>query len=798
MSITVLDADFCDYWPAFSPDGKRSVFERKRSFLTRGCRSALLWVLIVTVCSWAVAAPGAASTSAPRLIDERDRVVQSNSVHPMALSKYEVARAKADLPMEQMILSLSLRPGAWESLERLLADQHDPRSPLYHQWLTPEQFGARFGLQDKDLETVETWLTDQGFTIDEVAKGRGWINFSGTASQVERAFSTEIHAYKVEGKIRHANAVEISIPRGLTDLVKGVVTLHDFPRQTYHTFNRKVSADELNEKYTTSDGSHFLAPADFATIYNLNSVYAAGINGSGQTIAIAGRTDINLADVQFFRSFFGLPVNDPVFIHNGPAPGNLGGIEESEADLAVQWSGAVARNATIKFVITASTATTNGMDLSAQYIVNNNLGEAMSTSSGQCEIAMDPIQLAFYNLIWAQAASQGITSVVPAGDAGAAGCSRGDDRTGFGLGVNGLCSTPYNVCVGGTQLNDAANPSLYWSNSNNLTTQGSALSYIPELAWNESRTVLGGSNLWSTGGGASATYLKPSWQSMIGVPADGRRDVPDVSLSAAGHDGYLVVQGHTTGTTGLTTVRGTAAASSSFAGLMALIVQKTGTRQGNANTVFYPMAASQFARTLPMVFHDVTSGNNSVPGVTGFSCTLGYDRVTGLGSVDGELLINNWAGLQIPFQIQGTVNTSATPSAVSLNGTTYVFYKGANTDTGIYMTTSSGSIDPGNWTNAKHLPLAITTNNAPSAVVVGTTIYVAYMGTDAAIWVARSLDSAATWSLAKFPAAVSTSTGPNAYNFGGTFYVFYKGPGSDQRMYVSPLPGNTVWTPLAP
>src|SRR6185295_12880412 len=290
-----------------------------------------------------------------------------------------------------------------------------------------------------------------------VAKGRGWINFSGTASQVERAFSTEIHDYEVDGKIRHANATDISIPRGLTDLVNGVVTLHNFPLPPKHTLIRKVSPEELNEKYT--DGTtHYLAPADFATIYNLNPIYSAGINGSGQTIAIVGRTDIQLSDVQTFRSSFGLPVNDPVFVHNGPDPGNLGGAEETEADLDVQWAGAVAPNATIKLVISQTTNATGGDVLSAQYIVDNNLAATMSTSFYRCEVDMTPSQLTFYYNLWQQAASQGITSFVAAGDSGAAGCDLDTATKGTVKAVSGMCSTPFNVCVGGTQLNDTARP----------------------------------------------------------------------------------------------------------------------------------------------------------------------------------------------------------------------------------------------------------------------------------------------------------------------------------------------------
>jgi subtilase family serine protease len=576
-------------------------------------------------------------------IDEKDRVVLKNNVHPLALPQFETGRADLGLPMDHMILSLAPRPGAKQQLESLLAQQHDPASAEYHHWLTPEEFGQRFGATNASLKIIKQWLAGHGFSIDEVAKGRGWINFSGSAEQVEKAFATEIRDYRVAGKIRHANSVDPSIPRALAGIVNGVVTLHNFPRPAHHTPIKKLAPGELNEKFTSS-GSHYLSPTDFSTIYNLNSVYSAGTNGTGRTVAVVGRTDIKLADVQFFRSFFGLPVNDPVFVHNGTDPGNVGGGEEGEADLDVQWSGAVARNATIKFVVSKSTATTDGVDLSAQYIVNNNLSDTMTTSFGQCEATMGTTEVTFYNNLWSQAATQGITAFVSAGDAGAAGCNGGGDTTGSGQAVSGLCTTPFNVCVGGTQFNDTASPSTYWSATNNGTTEASVLSYIPEIAWNESGTVTGGANLWSTGGGASNSFAKPSWQVALGVPADGKRDIPDVSLTAAGHDGYLVIQGHTTGTTGLGAVGGTSASTPSFAGLMALIVQKKGARQGNANTVFYPMAAAQYAGTGPVVFHDVTSGNNSVPGTTGFSCTTGYDRVTGLGSVDGAALINNWGG----------------------------------------------------------------------------------------------------------------------------------------------------------
>ncbi len=632
-----------------------------------------------------------ASTALAAPATDASRVTLAGSVHALATPQSDIGRSDLNLAMDRMVLSLKLRAGAQAELDQLLAAQHDPHSPQFHKWLTPEQFGAKFGLGAADLLTVANWLTSHGFHIDEVATGRGWINFSGTVKQVESAFATEIHDYQIDGKIYHANSVPASIPSSLASLANGVVTLHSFPRPSHHGTVTPV------DPHFTSGGSHYVAPADFATIYNLNSAYSSGYTGTGQTIAIVGRTDIALSDVTTFRSTFGLPANSPTFVHNGADPGDVGGGEETEADLDVEWSGAVAKNATLKFVISKSTASTDGVDLSAQYIVQNNLAVAMSTSFGQCESQMGASELSFYNNMWSQAATQGITSFISSGDSGASGCDSGSATTGSGRAVSGLCSTPYNVCVGGSQFNDTANPSLYWSASNS-SSDGSALSYIPEVAWNESGTVSGGSGLWSTGGGASNTYAKPSWQAGPGVPADSKRDVPDISLTAAGHDGYLVYQGG-----GLYSVGGTSASSPSMMGLMALVVQKAGARQGNANTVFYPMAAAQYGGTGPAVFHDVTSGNNSVPGVTGFNAGVGYDQATGVGTVDGTALINNWGGtasfaLTVSKAGTGTGTVTSNPAGINCGATCSANYT-SGTPVTLTAAASAGSSFTG-WSGA--------------------------------------------------------------------------------------------------
>jgi uncharacterized membrane protein len=558
-------------------------------------------------------------------IDDRRTVTLPGNRYPLARTAYEVGAADPASRMERMILVLQPDPLQQKAIENLAAAQHDPESPLYHQWLTPESFAEHFGVSREDLDRVVDWLGTHGFSIDDLPAGGRTIVFSGSAGQVESAFHTAMRRYRIGGEIHSANASDPEIPEAMAGVVAGIVTLHDFHRQPMHRLVQAVP------QYTTG-GAHYLAPGDFATIYDVAPLYAGGVDGSGQSIAIVGRCNINVSDVQAFRSMSGLPSNNPTVLVNGANPGIFSSDEELEAVLDVSWSGAVAPKAAVTLVVSASTTASDGVDLSAQYIVSRNLAPVMSTSFGSCESDMGAAELSFYNNLWQQAAAQGITAFVAAGDSGAAGCDSPSESTATGgLAVNGLCSTPYSVCVGGTEFNEVANA---WSSANSAS-MSSALGYMPEGVWNESGSN-GGSGLDAGGGGASAYYAKPSWQTGKGVPADGRRDVPDVSLSASGHDAYLLYIAPE-----LMAVAGTSAASPSFAGLMALVNQQTASRQGNANASFYPLASLQESGGLSY-FHDITSGNNSVPGLTGFSAAPGYDQASGLGSVDAAVLVNHW------------------------------------------------------------------------------------------------------------------------------------------------------------
>ncbi len=596
------------------------------------------FVCVVILAGSAMLLPASPSLApSPRIIDSSDTVMLRGNVHPLARSEFDQGPTKPSLRLERMILTLRLSDTRQAELDGLLTGLHDPTSPNYHNWLTPDEFGARFGPSREDIAAITGWLVSSGFVVDEVAKGRLWINFSGSVADVDRAFNTEIHDYYVKGRLHHANDRDPSVPRGLSDLVAGVVTLHDFPLKMMNTGARQVKPGY------TSGSAHYLSPGDFATIYNVNALYSAGIDGSGQKIAIVGRTNPSTANSDWaaFRTTMGLPANPPRIIVNGADPGDVSSDEDFEANLDVEWSGAVAKNASILFVTSKTTFTTDGVDLSAQYIVDNNLAPVMSTSFGECESDLGAAENTFYNNLWRQAAGQGITSFVSSGDSGAAGCDAASATSGTGLAVNGLASTPYNVAVGGTQFNEGSGN--YW-NTGNGSGDVSVLSYMPEVAWNQS-----GSALWASGGGASSLYGKPAWQVAPGVPAANSRYVPDVALSAATHDSYLVIQQGS-----LYGVGGTSASSPSFAGLMALAVQETGKPQGNANVLLYQIGNAQYGSGGATVFHDIASGNNSVPGVTGYTCSTGYDAVTGLGSVDANAFVNAMETLTGSFGLRVT------------------------------------------------------------------------------------------------------------------------------------------------
>ena len=609
-------------------------------------RNSFLLVAGITnlLLALAFAQPAMCQTRITSAVNDNERVQLVGSTPSFLAESTQTGRVPSSQNSGRMLLMLA--PSADQELaaQKLVSAQHDASSPSFHKWLTPAQFGQQFGLADSDAAQVQQWLQSQGLTVHEVSQSRRFIVFSGSASQVETAFSTELHNYSYKGKSFISNSIDIQIPAALQPVVKGVVRLHSNPKAASSVLlGGKVHLKNSNGNFTFDDGSHYMTPADFAKIYNLQPLYAAGVDGTGQTIAIVGRSNIDIQNVQGFRTNLGLPPNDPQIIVNGDDPGQTSS-DEAEATLDVTWSGAVAPMATIKFVVSQSNFS-DGVDISAAYIVDHDLAPVMSTSYGLCESAMGPVATAFYNSLWQQAAAEGITAFVSAGDNGGAGCDApggGLYATG-GLAVNGIASTPYNIAVGGTQFDDLANPSAYWSDTTDPNTGLSVLSYIPETVWNESSNDPNFVSLWAGSGGVSSLYAKPDWQTAPGVPNDGKRDLPDFSLTAALHDGYLVCLFSSCSFGNyFYTAGGTSLSSPSAAGIMALVNQKMGGQpQGVANYVFYRLAST------PGVYHDTTKGDNKVPDAlgqftVGYSAGPGYDLATGLGSFDATALVNNW------------------------------------------------------------------------------------------------------------------------------------------------------------
>jgi pseudomonalisin len=670
-------------------------------------RSPLVAFLLLVAWSVTVLAQAPANRIV-RAIDEARVVTLMGNLHPRARGDFDLGPTSFEMRLSQMMLELEPSVAQQAELDALVEAQHDPGSPLFHHWLTPAEFGARFGASARDLARITGWLKGHGFTVEEIPASNWLVVFSGTAGQVFDTFHTEMHRYRVDGISHIANAQDPQIPAALARVVGGVVSLHDFRRTSAIRARTPVGERALLRPRAvigpgtlySSGGTHFLFPADFATIYDLNPLYNAGTTGIGTSIAIVGRSNINLSDVGAFRSISGLAANSPSVTLVGTNPGLVSG-DQDEATLDVEWAGAVAPSAVVKLVAGQSTATTDGVDLAAQYIVNHSLAPLVSTSYGSCERDMGTAELAFYNSLWEQAASQGMSSFVASGDSGAAGCSGGWANSGSGTAVNGLCSSPYSTCVGGTEFNEASNYAQYWSPSNS-TSYASALSYIPEEVWDESASN-GGFGLWATGGGASVAYEQPAWQKGVSGTdaANGMRAVPDVSMSAAGHDGYMIYENGS-----YWTISGTSAATPSFAGVMALVVQKQGGMgQGNANAGLYALVNATHNP-----FHPTLSGNNSVPGVPGFTASgAPYNLATGLGSVDGAVLVSSWgSGSGGDVNTDFALTVSATAGAV---------------ETGKTVSFTIGVTESGTAKNAVTLtaqvPVGVTVAMQPATIVPG-------------------------------------------------------------------------------
>jgi uncharacterized protein (TIGR03437 family) len=557
-----------------------------------------------------------------RPIDTNRMHEVSGRIHQLADPKFDKGAVDPSLQLDDVLIMFKPSADQQADLERLLVDQQNPSSAQYHKWLAPEDFANRFGLSQGDHSKVVAWLHAQGFTVNRSARGRNWISFHGTAAQLTKTLHTSIHRFAVNGEEFYSNVTVPSVPESLSEVVDGFSGLDNF-RMTSMAI--PVTPD------FNSGSSHFLAPGDFATIYNVNPLYAAGFDGTGQSIAVVGQSNILLSDVRAFRTRYGLPANDPkVLLYSTTDPGFNGA--QDEGNLDVQWAGAIAPKATIFYVYGPSAF---GAIVAT---VEANLAPIISISYGTCEInASAP----FYRAIMQQANAQGITLLSASGDEGAACFDRGIFSP-HGKALQFPSAVPEITAVGGTQFVEGSGN--YWAPTNS-STFGSALSYIPEAAWNETSNT----GIIAGGGGTSVVYPQPAWQTGPGVPNDGARHTPDISLDAALHDAYLI---NSNGF--IAAIAGTSASAPSMAGIVALLNQYVVAKGiqkapgvGNINPQLY-----RLAQVAPAVFHDIVNGDNIVPciqgspdcttGSFGYKAAPGYDSATGLGSIDANAFLTQW------------------------------------------------------------------------------------------------------------------------------------------------------------
>jgi subtilase family serine protease len=669
------------------------------------------------------------------------------------------------------------------------------------------------------------------------------IEFSGSALQVGAAFATEVHYYLVDGEQRRATADEPQIPAALSGKIQSVAGLSTVKNRPYshaeHTRFFPERGGAVSPEFTycgSGTCDHFIFPADFAAIYDVNPVYKQNIDGTGQTIAILGRARVSNSDIENFETLASLAVKDPVVIippggtdpgpadvSVAPAPG-----DQVEATLDVTRTTSIAPGATIDLILSSDAGGANGLGIAAEYAVDTNPvpAQIMSISFGSCEADAGESYVQYWDTLFSAAAAEGISVFVSSGDSGAAGCDAHETPPPATqvASPNCICSSSYATCVGGTEFADTADPSEYWAaNSGPSSAYESALGYIPEGAWNTPSHITNGATVYwpvGSGGGVSAYIATPSWQTGTGVPGTTGRYTPDIAFSASGHDGYfmcLAANGsscvlNAQGEFNFEVISGTSAAAPDMAGITALLNQNEQSAQGELNQRLYQMAAGS-----GNVFHDVTvasSGvtgcvvttpsmcNNSTPsptaltgGLAGYLVTDGYDEVTGLGSVDVANLLaafvanpttatttaitssasTLWAGTSVTFTATITPSAQAASSPTG----TVTFYNGAQVAANILGSTALSKAGTASLTTS----LATIGSDSISAVYAGDANY-----HGSASQAFAETVNAATFTIGATPAAQTIANSGTATI---TVTVTPQGP------YTSPINFTAVMSPTS-
>ena len=692
------------------------------------------WVLSTAVSAGSDPASSATAAGSSQMVR------LTGHVHGLAQARFDIGEAPDSLRITSLELVLSKSAAQEAVLKQLLAAQHDPKSAQYHQWLTPAQFGARFGASETTVAALTQWLEANGFQVDGLPASRSWLRFHGTKAQVEATFHTEIHLFEVGGVKHFANVSDPEVPAELAPLIAAIQGLHDF----YLTSSVRTLPLKSVHPQTTYNGgtNNYIGPTDFATIYNLLPLYQAGDTGKNVTIAIVGASDINATTASAYWTGFGLS-STPTFSsipvpagapYNGQDPGQTNDNNENEAYLDVEIAGGLAPGATILLVRDVNVFN------AATYIIDKNLGAILNISFGACESSLGSSN-ASIRALFQQGASQGITITVSAGDSGAAGCAtdftQGTLST-TGFAVNGVASTPYNLAVGGTDFDPTQQGD--WASGNAPGTLANALTHIPEMVWNDScanplwaqyqgfastlafcntTTLMGSPNPYievaggggglsncSSVSGANCTggYPQPAWQSGVaGIqgPNAWTRAVPDVSIMSNNWLACAVKHATTCdpSTASVDLFEGTSAAAPAVAAIIALLDQEMSTaaspdgRQGLINTQLYPIGATEY-------------GSPQSPNGAASACSASLGNNIGAACVFYNVTAgNNDEPCQVSGYSPGLQSSSCTASGAQTNGIMEISstpeYQAAS---GFNLATGLGSINAANLVLAIYLP----------------------------------------------------------------------------------------------
>ena len=688
-------------------------------------------------------------------IANTSRASLAGSQPPRARIAHDLGAVDPSTPLQSMTLYFSRTAQQQSDLAALIAAQQNPSSPQYHQWLTPAEFGARFGVADSDIAKTEAWLESRGFTVQGVSPSRNTISFSGTASAVASAFGAPLHRYSLNGENHIAPSADLTLPSALAGIVSDVRGLSDFRP---HSHFRKGNGAVFKPNFTSSQtGNHYLTPGDVAVIYDIKASYSAGYNGSGQTIAVMGQSAVVTTDITKFQTAIGQTANAPtiILVPNTGESATYSG-DESESDLDLEYVTGIAPGATIDFVYVGANETASVFD-SLTWAVQYRIAPIINISYGECEPDLGQSSYTSLNATLQQAAAQGQTVVSAAGDDGSADCFDPTNASTIaqsnGLAVDFPSSSQYVTAVGGTEFPAAdvqSGNNTYFTAATSSDVVVSALSYIPEQAWNDDSASDISEGLSSGGGGVSIYTPAPTWQTGVtGIPAGMTfRLLPDIALDASPNNApYAYCTSDTTAWASgqesscssglrdsssqvLTVAGGTSFAAPIFSGMVAILGQAKGyTWQGVVNPNLYTIASNSALYpvfvTGSSAFHDVTTGSNacnlgatycSTQAAANYSAGIGYDEATGLGSIDLTNLLAAW-----PKNTSGNTAKGFTlgGSAVSISQAAGGSSTGSGTST-ITVTPVNGYTGTVNWTVTSNYSIAETAcYSIPSAAVSG-------------------------------------------------------------------------------